>query len=85
VQVVDDEEEGSAGCPDLGQDLVHHGAAVEAGRRGRRLRGALGAGCGADRVQQGEPEQLRVLLSRPYGHERDTAALSRPVRPGAQQ
>jgi hypothetical protein len=85
VQVVDDEEEGSAGRRDLGEDLVHHGAAVEAGGHDRRLRGVPGTGRGTDRVQQGQPEQLRVLLARPYGHERDTAVLSRPVDPCAQE
>ncbi len=78
MQVVDDQDEGTAGRREFGQHLVHHGLAVEPGRRGRGL-GA--AGRGADRAQQGEPEQLRVVLARLYGQEGDPAVLARPVDP----
>ena len=50
-----------------------------------RLLAAARTGRGADRAQQGEPEQLRVVLARPYGHEGDTALLTRPVGPRVQQ
>jgi GNAT superfamily N-acetyltransferase len=63
VHVVDDQDEGLPGRGKLGQHLVHHGLAVEPGRRGRGLGAA--SGC-ADRAQQGEPEQLRVVLRRLY-------------------
>ena len=73
---------GLAGRREFGAHLVDHGLAVEPGRRGRGL-GA--AGRGADRAQQGEPEQLRVVLARPYGHERDPAVRAPSVGPRAQQ
>jgi len=82
VQVVDDQDERAAGRGELGAHLVQHGLAVEPGRGGRRL-GA--AGRGADRAQQGEPEQLRVALVGAHGQQRDPAVLAGPVGPGVQQ
>jgi hypothetical protein len=48
VQVIDDQDEGTAGRRELGQHLVDHGLAVELGRRGR---GFGAAGRGADRAR----------------------------------
>jgi hypothetical protein len=44
-----------------------------------------GACRGPDRARHGEPEELYIVLARPYGHEGDTAILTRMVRPRAQQ
>ena len=52
VQVINDQDEGTAGRRELGLYLADHGLAVELGRRGR---GFGAAGRGADRAQQGEP------------------------------
>ncbi len=78
VQVIDDQDERTAGRRELGQHLVHHRLAVEPGRRGRGL-GA--AGRGADRAQQCEPEQLRVVLAPRYGDEGNPAVLGQAGRP----
>ena len=86
MQVVDDQDEAIAGLLELGQHLVHQGAAARAGCRRRQLRTAFAGACrGPDRAQHGEPEELHVVLARPYGHEGDTAILTRLVRPRAQQ
>jgi hypothetical protein len=85
VQVIDDQDERITGRADFGQYLVHHGEAVEAGCRGRRLRTAVCAGGVADRAENGEPEQLRVMLAGPHRHEGDRAVLTRTAGPHAQQ
>jgi hypothetical protein len=77
VQVVDNQDERITGRADFGQYLVHHGEAVEAGCRGRRLRTAVCAGGVADRAENVEPEQLRVMLAGPHRHEGDRAVLIR--------
>jgi len=82
MQVVDDQREGAAGRREFRAHLVDHGLAVEPRRRGRGL-GA--AGGGADGAQQGEPEQLRIVLARLYGHERDRAVLAPSIGPRMQQ
>jgi Pyridoxamine 5'-phosphate oxidase len=48
-------------------------------------RGPGAAGRGADRAQQREPEQLRVVLAPLYGHEGNQAILARPAGPRVQQ
>jgi len=60
VQVIDDQDEGTAGRRELGQHLVDHGLAVELGRRGQ---GFGAAGRGPDRAQQRELEELRAALA----------------------
>ena len=67
----------------LGQfryDRVDHHVAVEIGRS--RLPSGIGRGVRlADRVQDGEPELLSILLVAGHRHEGDPAILARPVRP----
>jgi hypothetical protein len=54
-------------------------------RAGKERSSAAAAGRGADRAQQREPEQLRVVLARLHGHEGDPALLARPFGPRVQQ
>lgn len=77
MQVVDDQDAGIAGRRELGQHLVHHGPAVVPGRRGR----GLGA---TDRTQQGEPEQLGVVLAGLDRHEGDPPVLALSIGPPVQ-
>ena len=87
MQVIDDQDEAIAGLLELGQHLVYHGATAQAGCHRRQLLTAFFASAcrGPDRAQHGEPEELHVVLARPYGHEGDTAIPTLVVRPGAQQ
>jgi hypothetical protein len=80
VQVVDHQDEGTGELGQFGAHPVDHGRGVEPGRRRRRL-GSPGRR--TDRVQQGQPEQLRIVLVRPYRQERDRAILLH--RPRTQQ
>ncbi|WP_316764818.1 hypothetical protein [Streptomyces herbicida] len=64
-------------APPLGQYPVHHGAAVEAGRCMRRFCGLVQST--ADRADQIPPEQLGIVLARPYGDASDGAS---PAPPG---
>jgi len=64
VQVIDDQDGGTAGHRELGQHLVDNGLAVELGCRGQ---GFGAAGSGPDRARQRKSEQLRAALARPYG------------------
>jgi hypothetical protein len=86
VQVIDDQNEASAGLPELGQHPVHHGVTARTGCHRRQLRIVLAGACrGPDRAQHGEPEERHVVLARPHGYEGDLAILTWPVRPCTQQ
>jgi hypothetical protein len=85
VQVVDNDDDwvtliGELSERPVGQlpgvEVQCHGRPFDVADRARRL---------ADRVQQGTPEDLSILLAAPHRHEDDAMRLTRAVRPGPQQ
>jgi hypothetical protein len=75
VEIVDDQHHGSGLLRELGEDRVDERAAVDSGDRGPRPGLRRRVERLADRIQQGEPELLRVLLVARHGHGGD--AMSR--------
>ena len=85
MEVIDDHRDAGAGIGELRQHPVNHCRCVEVRRRGRRSRPAGRGASVTDRVEQGQPELLGVLLIALYLQHREPAALTRTVSPGAQQ
>ncbi|MEV7863297.1 hypothetical protein AB0O86_31960 [Streptomyces hirsutus] len=82
MKIVEHQRDGVVGLGELRQHPVHHGAAIEAGRCGRRLRRLVQST--ADHADQVEPEQLGVV-SVEYRDERDWTLPTGPRSPAPQQ
>ena len=80
MKIVYDQHHDSGRLREFRYDCVDHHVAVEIGRS--RLPSGIGAGVRlTDRVQDGEPEQLSILLVAGHRHEGDRAILARTVTP----
>ncbi|MGF7235563.1 MAG: hypothetical protein ACQSGP_11510 [Frankia sp.] len=69
VQVINDQRQVDAIFGEFRQHPVDHGPRIEGGGRCRRFRVAARAGGLTDRVKQGQPETLGVLLVAPHLHD----------------
>jgi hypothetical protein len=85
VEIVNNQRDAAMSVGELREHLVDHRLPVEVGRRCRQFRAALGAGSVTDRVEQGQPELLGVVLVAWHLHEGETVRLARSAGPGAQQ
>ena len=87
VQIVDDQDEAAADArrARCRQHPVDHRPAVEVEGRGRRFGAAGGAGGLPDRVEQGQPEILGVVLIAVHRQDSEPVPLSRTAGPRAQQ
>ena len=85
VEVVDDHHEGAVMVGELRQHPVDHRPPVELRRRCWRFRLAGCAGGMTDRVEQGKPELLGVVLVALHLQHGEPMRLTRTVGPRAQQ
>ena len=85
VEIINNQRDAAASIGELRQHPVGHRRRVEVRRPCRRFRAA---GCGrsvTDRVEQGQPELLGVVLVALHLQDGEPARLTRAARPGAQQ
>jgi hypothetical protein len=85
VEIVDDQHDPAPMVFECCHHPLDHRPPVEAGGGGGRFRPAGGAGAMTDRVQQGKPEQLGILLVALHLDHGEPMPLARTVGPGAQQ
>jgi hypothetical protein len=85
VQIINHHCDAVASIREFGEHPVNHRLPVELGCRGWRFRAA---GCPrsiTDRAEQGQPEQLGILLIALHLHDSKPVPLTRLVGPSAQQ
>ena len=85
VEIINDQRDVAASVGELRQHPVDHRRRVEVRCRCWRFRAAGCPGSMTDRVEQGQPELLGVLLVALHLHDGEPVRLTRPVGPGAQQ
>jgi hypothetical protein len=85
VEVIDNQRHAAAGVRELRQHPVDHRLRVEVRCRGWEGRATVRAGDVADRVEQGQPELLGVLLVALHPQQGELARLALTSDPGAQQ
>ncbi len=85
VEIINDQRDAATSIGELRQHPVDHRRRIEVGRRGRRFRAAVCTGGMTDRVEQGQPELLGVLLVALHLHDGEPVRLARTAGPGAQQ
>ena len=85
VQIIDHQRDAAASVGELRQQPAGHRWRVEVRCPGRRFRAAVGTGGPPDRIEQGQPELLGVLLVALHLQHGEAARLRRTARPGAQQ
>ena len=85
VQIIDHQRDAAASIGELGQHPVGHRRCVEVGCRGWRFRAAVCTSGVTDRVEQGQPELLGVVLAALHLYEGEPARLARSAGPLAQQ
>ena len=85
VEIIDNQRDVATSIGELRQHPVDHRRCIEVGCRCRRFR-AAGWGAGlTDRVEQGKPELLGVVLVALHLHDGELVRLPRTVGPRAQQ
>ena len=85
VQIINNQRDAAARTGELGQHPVHHRRRIEVRRRRRRSRAAGRGPNATDRVEQGQPELLGVLLIALHLQHREPVPLTLTVSPRAQQ
>ena len=85
VEIINHQRDAAASVGELRQHPVDHRRRIEVGCRGRQFRAAVGTGDLTDRVEQGQPELLGVLLVALHLQDGEPARLPRTAGPGAQQ
>ena len=85
VQIIENQRDAAARTGELGQHPVNHRRRIEVRRRRRRSRAAGRGRSVTDRVEQGQPELLGVLLIALHLQHREPVPLPLTVSPGAQQ
>ena len=85
MEIINHQRDAAVSVGELRQHPVGHRRCVEVRRRWRRFRAAVCTGGVTDRVEQGQPELLGVVLVALHLHEGEPVRLARPAGPGAQQ
>ena len=85
VQIINDQRDAAASIGELRQHPAGHRRRIEVGCRCRRFRAAVCTGGLTDRVEQGQPELLGVVLVALHLQHGEPARLPRTAGPGAQQ
>ncbi len=85
VQVINNQCDAVASIGEFREHPAGHRRRVEVGRRGRRFRAAVCTGGLTDRVEQGQPELLGVLLVALHLQHGEPARLPRTAGPRTQQ
>ena len=85
VEIINNQRDAAVSVGELREYPVDHRQCVEVGCRCWRFRTAGRGRSVTDRVEQGQPELLSVLLAALHLHEGEPARLTRSAGPGAQQ
>ena len=85
LEIINNQRDAAMSVGELRQHPVDHRRRVEVGCRCWQFRAAVCTGGVTDRVEQGEPELLGVVLVALHLHEGEAVRPARPAGPGAQQ
>ena len=85
MEIINNQRDAATSIGELRQHPVDHRRCIEVRCRCRRFRAAVCTGGVTDRVEQGKPELLGVLLVALHLQHGEPARLPRTVGPGAQQ
>ena len=85
MEIINNQRDAAASIGELRQHPVDHRRCIEVGCRCWRFRAAVCTGDVTDRVEQGQPELLGVLLVALHLQDGEPARLPRTAGPGAQQ
>ncbi len=85
VEIINNQRDAAVSIGELRQYPVDHRRCVEVRCRCWQFRAAASTGGMTDRIEQGQPELLGVVLVALHLHQSEPPRLARPASPCAQQ